>query len=177
MIFLTLKGIKLLFFSGETLRVFHHCFFRCFHFSSLFFGCFHCWLHFFMSTTFLYPNCFFAAFLPGNSFLCCCTVNVTVWASFFTLRCFLTYTPFPHFPQYPDCYGFDSRHFLTYTPSRHLTQRDVAPTCFQGLPGSRLFFFEVAGLPNCGSNRSSPSFSLNHILFNKKYYSMGSICV
>ena len=33
------------FFLGEPLRVFHHCFFRCFHFTidfTIVFGCFHC---------------------------------------------------------------------------------------------------------------------------------------
>ena len=64
---------KLLFFSGEALRVFHHCFFICFHFTidfTIALRCFHCWLHFLTSPLFVqvfllhhwFSDCFFECF-------------------------------------------------------------------------------------------------------------------
>ena len=44
------------YFLGESLRVFHHCFFRCFISTLIFtivFGCFHCWLYLFTSWLFI----------------------------------------------------------------------------------------------------------------------------
>ena len=112
---------------------------------------------FFHVTNFLYPDCFFAVFFVRY------VVFVLLYGecygferAFFTIRCVLTYTPSPHLPQYRKCYGSE-REFLIlgvslpYSPSQHLAQQDGAPTCFQGFPGSRQFFIEVAGPPNCGS--------------------------
>ena len=62
-------------------------------FSPLFFGCLHCWLHFFMSPTFFTINVFWC-FLSGISYLCCWTASATdLRKLFFTLRYLWHYTP------------------------------------------------------------------------------------
>ena len=95
-----LRFKKLLFFSGEPLRVFHHCFFRCFYFTIVFtivFGCFHCWLHLLTS---LFTSLHFTIVMLYRE---CYGFE----RAFFTLRRFLPYTPSPHLPQYHACYWFD----------------------------------------------------------------------
>ena len=81
--------LKKLLFLGEPLRVLHHCFFSCFHFSPLIFATafrvFSLLIAFFHVTN-------FAAFLLGTSLLRCCTVNTTDLRELFLLRRFLPYT-------------------------------------------------------------------------------------
>ena len=86
--------LKKLLFLGEPLRVFHHCFFRGFHFSPLIFTTvfrvFSLLIAFFHVTNFV-------AFLSGTSLLCCCTVSATdLRGLFFLLSGFLYLKPFPH---------------------------------------------------------------------------------
>ena len=110
------------FFFRRTLRAFHHCFFRCFHFTTDFYYCF--------SSVFISPTFFTVTvfFLSGTSFLCYCTASATdLREHFFTLRHFFPQTHSPHLPQYRECYVFQRplftvRCFLPYTPSPHLPQ-------------------------------------------------------
>ena len=110
------------YFLGESLRVFHHCFFRYFHFNIDIYYCLRVFsllivfVHFvtlysgvfilllilllffecFRFTNFLYRDCF----LSGTLFLCCCTASATdLRCFFFNLRCFLSYTLSQHLAQ------------------------------------------------------------------------------
>ena len=148
-------SLKTPIFLGEPLRVFHHCFFRCFHFTIDFYYLFWvfslliAFVHFitvslcvfffsplilllffecFHFTKFLYRDCF----LSGTSFLCCCTANATdLRELFFTLR-----------------------RSLPYTASRNLAQPafikaslgpTIQPSRLQGLP----LMFETQTGSNC----------------------------
>ena len=107
--FLTLKGKNSSFFSfffqENSLGFFTTVSLSFYLFSPPFFGLLSLLLiAFFHVAYFLYPDCFSAAFLPGISFLCCCTTSATDF-SVFTLH------PFPHLPQHRECYGFE-RFFL-----------------------------------------------------------------
>ena len=132
---------KLLFFLGEPLRDFHHCFFRCLHFTIDFYYCFWTFsllivlvhvtvssgvfisplllLLFFKCfhfTNFLYRDCF----LSGTSFLCCCTASATDLRELFSLAVVFTLHSFPTF----------------------------GTTCFdQGFPEAGSFALKVAGSP------------------------------
>ena len=91
--------LKKLLFLGEPLRVFHHCFFRGFHFSPLIFTTvfrvFSLLIAFFHVTNFV-------AFLSGTSLLCCCTVSATdLRGLFFYSQAFFTLNPFPTFATVP----------------------------------------------------------------------------
>ena len=97
-------------------------------FSPLFFGCFNCWLHFFMSPTFFtltaFLHCFFVRYFVFVLLCCKCYRFET---AFVTLRRFLSYTSSPHLLQYWGCYGSDRaffilRCFLPYTRLQHLAQ-------------------------------------------------------
>ena len=66
----------------------------------------------------------------------------------FTLRQFLHYTPYPHLPQYYECYGFERacftlKRFLPYTPSRRLAQ----PAFIKAFLGADSSSLNVAELP------------------------------
>ena len=110
------------YFLGESLRVFHHCFFRCFISTLIFtivFGCFHCWLYLFTSWLFIQVFSFYywfyyyflsvsvsPTFFTETAFwqvLCFCVVAprvLRIWnAFFFNLRCFLPYTLSQHLAQ------------------------------------------------------------------------------
>ena len=78
------------------LRVFHHCFFRCYHFTINFQYCFwvfYCWLHLFSSLfleMFLFHQLSLHLLLFVTSFLCCCNRQCYGFeTAFFTLRYFL----------------------------------------------------------------------------------------
>ena len=94
---------------------FHHWFGSCFHFSPLIFTTVFRLLSlliaFFYVTNVLCHDCFFAAFLSGTSFWCCCAVSATDLRKLFFSQAFLPYAPSPHLPQYRECYGFQ-RAFL-----------------------------------------------------------------
>ena len=84
-----------MFISGEPVRVFHHCFFRCSHFSPLVFTIvlrMFSLLIAFAHVTFLYLDCFMAAFLSGILFASATNLREL----FFTLWRFL---PSPHLAQ------------------------------------------------------------------------------
>ena len=51
---------------------------------------------FFHVINFLYPNCFFAAFLSGTLFLCCCTTSAMDLKEFFLSSGFFYLTHLPH---------------------------------------------------------------------------------
>ena len=147
--FFFLKIKTPVFFSGQPLRVsiFHHCFFGVFIVDCIFSG-----HHFSSPWLFLLLDFFVRYFFFVLLYHECYRLEKT----FFTLRCFLPYTPSPHLPRYHKCYRFERdfctpRSFLLYTPLRHLAQSDVAPTCLQGFPESRQFFLEIAGPPNSNS--------------------------
>ena len=130
--------LKKLLFLGEPLTVFHHCFFKCFHFTIDFY---YCWLHLFFSPTlgffitclcrgFYFTAdyyCFSDAFISPTFFTVtvscqalCFYVIVSwvlrIWESFFvfTLRHFSPYTPSPYLPQYRQCYRFERAFFILW---------------------------------------------------------------
>ena len=142
---------KLLFFLGERLRVFHQFILRCFHFHinfTIFYVCFHYWLHLFTSLflqVFLFHHwvyyCFSSVFISPTFFtvalfcqlLCFCAVvppMLRIWESFFYSKVFFTIHSF----------------------------RTFGTTCFyQGIPGA--------------------SICLNYTVFSKRYLPVGSIYV
>ena len=102
------------------------------------------------------------AYLSGTLFLCCCITSAT-----YLREIFLSSGVF-YLTLLPNATGCT---FGVRTTTTHKAQQDVAPTCFQGFPGSRQFFLEVAEPPNCGSkHRPSPSVCLNHTVFSQRYY-------
>ena len=98
---------------------------------------------FFHATNFLYHDCFFAAFLSGNSLLRCCTANATDSRGFFLLIGDFTL----HFFQFaivPRVLRIWERFFCS---EAFFTLNSSFPTfgttCFyQGFPENRMFFFE-----------------------------------
>ena len=132
---------KLLFFLGERLRVFHQFILRCFHFHinfTIFYVCFHYWLHLFTSLflqVFLFHHwvyyCFSSVFISPTFFtvalfcqlLCFCAVvppMLRIWESFFYSKVFFTIHSF----------------------------RTFDTTCFyQGIPGAGNSAMNIAGLP------------------------------
>ena len=110
---------KFLFFLGEPFRVFHHCFYRYFHFTIDFcfrvFSLLIAFVHFitvslciyisplilllffecFHFTNFLYRDCI----LSGTLFLCCCTRVLRIWESCFRSQAFLLNTFSQHLTQ------------------------------------------------------------------------------
>ena len=92
----------------------------------MFFGCFHCWLHLFISPTLgCFHQSFFKCFHFTNYFYYCFS------STSFTMTVFLYFFVFWHFffvLLYRECYGFERRAFLTlkrflsHTPSEHLAQ-------------------------------------------------------
>ena len=61
-------------------------------FSPLFFGCFHRWLHFFMSPAFFTLTAFFLLFIRYFVFVLLYREYYRFERAYFTLRCFLPYT-------------------------------------------------------------------------------------
>ena len=107
-------------FLGELCRVFHHCFFRCFHFSPLIFATG-------FSGVFIVDCIFSCHQLSLPSLLFCCFFGQV-------LRFCVVYR---------ECYGFERAFF---TLKRFFTVHSF-PTfgtiCFyQGFPGSQQFFLE-----------------------------------
>ena len=95
------------FFFRRTLRAFHHCFFRCFNFTTDFYYCF--------SSVFISPTFFtvIVFFLSGTSFLCYCTASATdLREHFFTFRHFFPQTPFIHLLRYRKGYRFEWALFI-----------------------------------------------------------------
>ena len=131
--------LKKLLFLGEPLRVFHHCFFRGFHFSPLIFTTvfrvFSLLIAFFHVTNFV-------AFLSGTSFLCC-TVSATDLRELFLLSGVFTLHTFPTFGTICFYHGFpwSWQFFLEGCRASHW--------------GSKL--------------RTSLSVCLNHTVFTKRY--------
>ena len=99
---------------------------------------------FFHVTNFLYHDCFFAAFLSGNSLLRCCTASATdLRGVFFTHWWFLPYASFT-FATVPRVLRIWESFFC---PEAFFTLHSSFPTfgttCFyQGFPENRMFFPE-----------------------------------
>ena len=133
---------------------------------------------FFHVNNFLYHDCLFAAFLSGNSLLRCCTASATDLRGVFLLIGDFYLTLLSHLPQYRECYGFERaffapKRFLPYTPpSRHLAQ----PAFIKASLRTGCSSLKTAGSPT-EKYRPDPSFCLNHTVFSKSYYSVGSIYV
>ena len=135
---------------------------------------------FFHATNFLYHDCFFAAFLSGNSLLRYCTASATDSRElFFTHWWFLPYTSFT-FATVPRVLRIWESFFC---PEAFFTLNSSFPTfdttCFyQGFPENRMFFPEDCRVSQSTEKyRPDPSFCLNHTVFSKRYYSVGSIYV
>ena len=137
--------------SGHKLRVFHHCFFRCFHFSSPIFTTvfqgFSLLIAFFHVTS-------FAASLSGTSFLCCCTARATDLRGLFYSQAFFTLHSFPTFATVPQVLRISesflySQAFLTLrsfpTFGTNCLELKVLPWRLQGLP----MRFEIQTRPIC----------------------------
>ena len=163
----TLKALGV--FLRAPLRVFHHCFFRCFHFTTEFY---YCWLHLFISST-------LGFFITVSSDVFISRLILTIvfrMLSFHQLSLPWLCQVLRFMLLYRECYGFERtfftlRRFLPYSPSRHLAQRDVAPACiYQGFPESRQFFLEGCRTSDWVSkHRPSPSVCLNLIVLSKRY--------
>ena len=135
---------KLLFFSGEPLRVFHHCFFRCFYFTIVFavvFGCFHCWLHLLTS---LFTSLHF------TSPLRCYTASATDLRKLFLLS---------------GVFYLTLLHDIWYNDRLH------QPALLSRFPCSLPFCLECGcRASHYGSkHRPGPSACLNHTVFSKRY--------
>ena len=92
-------------FISPTLEFIYHCFHRCFYFITDFYYCFSGG---FISLTF-YHDCFFVRYF---SFVLLYRQCYGFEKAFFSLSCFLPYTPSTHLPQYCRCYSF-KRAFFT----------------------------------------------------------------
>ena len=98
---------------------------------------------FFHATNFLYHDCFFAAFLSGNSLLRCCTANATDSRGFFLLigDFYLTLLSICH----STTSATDLREIFLLWGVFTLNSSfpTFGTTCFyQGFPENRMFFFE-----------------------------------
>ena len=130
------------FFKKNPLGFFHHCFFRCFRFSPLIFTT-GFWVFLLLIalvhvTNFLYPDCFFAAFLSGTSFFALLHHEYYGFEeAFLIFRCFLSYALSAYLPQYREFYGFE-RAFYTHRHnlllSRLPSEQAVLPWRLQDLP-------------------------------------------
>ena len=134
--------------------------------------------------TFLYftkqlSDCFFAAFLSGTSFLCCCTASATDLRDLFLLSGVFCLILLPTFAKVPQVLRIWENFFYPETFFNLHSFPTFGTTCFyHGFPGSRHFFHEGCRASHWGSkHRPSPYLCLNHILFSKKYYLVGSIFV
>ena len=76
-------------FSGEPLRVFHHC-------SCVFISPLYCFSGVFIVDWICSFHQLSLPWLSGTSFLCCCTASATDLRDLFLLWCFLRYTPSRH---------------------------------------------------------------------------------
>ena len=147
------------------------CFFVLFCFSLFttnfyycFFGISDCWLHFFMSPTFL-------LFCQVLHFCLVVPQLLRIWQcyGFLTLRRFLPYTLSPHLSQYRECYVFDGAFFYSQAFFTLYSFRTFGATN-QGFPESRQFFLEVFRALHWGLEHwPCPSACLNHTVFSKKY--------
>ena len=127
-------------------RDFHHCFFRCFYFTTDFYYCF---LGVFIYPTFFTVTVFVT--LSGTSFLCCCTASVE---------------------SFLERASRDLRELLLLSGVFYLTFFSyICTNCFyQGFPGSRKFFYEGFRASHSGSkHRPDQSVCLNHTVFSKWY--------
>ena len=92
--------IKTSVFVGESLSIFHHYFFICFHFFTAdfhyIFWLFSLLITFFHVTNFLYHDCFFCCFFIRYFILCCCTMSATNLGEVFPLSGIFYLTLLPH---------------------------------------------------------------------------------
>ena len=152
--------------------IFHHWFLP------LFFVCFHCWLHFFMSLTFFAMTAFLLLFCQVLRFGVAVPLVLRIWESFFSVRRFYL-TLLPHIyhssASATDLRGlFYSLVFLTL----HSFPTFCINCFYQDFPGNRHFFLEGCMASHRGlKHRAGPSVCLNHTVFSKSYYSVGSIYV
>ena len=129
------------------MRVFHHCFFMCFHcliliFTSVFWM-FSLLIAFFHVTSFLYLDCFFPAIHQVLHFCVVVPRVLQIWESLFYPQVLFTLHYFPKF----------------------------GTTCFyQGFPGSRQFFLEGCRASHWGSKHRLDQFvCLKHTVLSKRY--------
>ena len=77
-------------------------------FTTVFSGCFHFWLHLFMSPTFFTMTALLLLFYQVLYFCVVVRQVLRIWESIFTLCRFLPSTPSQHLPHYQEYYGFQS---------------------------------------------------------------------
>ena len=124
-------------FLGESFRVFHHCFFGCFHFFMFFLldvfisSCFHFFRRFWVFSLLVA----FVHFTVSSLFLYCCC--------------------------YCECYGFEKA-FFTLRCFFNLT---LLSCFYQGFPGASSSALKVAGWNWGSKHRPDPSVCLNHTVF------------
>ena len=134
-------------------------------FLPLFFECFHCWLHFFMSPTLL----LFCQVLRS----CVVPWVLRIWEGFFFLLSgFFYLKPFPHIC-HSTASATDLRELFLLSGVFTLhTFPTFGTICFyHGFPGSWQFFLEgCRASSHWGSkHRTSLSVCLNHTVFSKRY--------
>ena len=159
------------FLKGELLMVFHHCFIRCFHFTTDFYYCF---------SGVFFVDCicsFHQLFLPWLFFyqvLRFCGVvlwALRIWESSFLLSGIFCLKLLPHI-----CHSTASATdlkelFLLSSIFYLLSFLTFGTICFyEGFPGSCQYFLEGCSASYWGSKyRSRLSVCLNHTVFNKRY--------
>ena len=157
LIFLVLKDKRnSWFFSRGTPQGLFFTFLRCFHFSPFrffHFSPFPSIFNFRLSQVF-----HFSPFSGAFVLYCECYGFERV---FLTIRRFLPYTQSPHLPQYCECYG------------SNLAQ----PAFVKASLGTSSCSLKVAGPPSEVQTQTNPYVCLNHTVFSKRYYSVGSIYV
>ena len=130
----------------------------------MFFGCFHCWLHLFISPTLG----FLQVFSFHKLFLLLFFINFLYHDCFFVLFCFLALRFCVAVPRvlwiWEESFSYSQTFFISHS------FRTFGTTCFyQGFPGSQQFFFKGCRASNRGSkHRPSPSVCLNHTVFSKR---------
>ena len=157
-----------MFFSGESLRVFHHSFLRCFHFSGLIFTTafwYISWYHQ-LSLPWLIFCCFFVLF-----FLHCFTASDRIWESFFYSQVFFTLQSLPTFAAVSRVLRiWESVIYSQLFCTLHFFQTFSTTYFYQGVPGSRQFFLEVSRIFHLGwKHWPGQSLYLNHTVFSKRY--------
>ena len=136
-----------------------------------------------MSSTFFTLTVFLLLFCQVLCFYVVVPQVLWIWKSFFYPQGFFTLHTFPTFATVLQVLQIWERFFY---PQTFFTLNSFwtfgAMGCFTNLlsrdPWSKQFFLEVAGLSNRGlKHRPGPSVCLNHTVFSKIFFLVGSIYV
>ena len=151
-------------------------------FTTVFSGCFHFWLHLFMSPTFFTMTALLLLFYQVLYFCVVVRQVLRIWESIFYALSIFTFHSFPTFATLPGILRI-SECFFTLFENFYNFCLALLPDSFrtsfdQGFLGSRQFFIE-----GCKASHKSwkirpvLSVCLNHTVFRKINYSVDSIHV